>query len=341
MKTTKQALEEFIKNKVNLAPEDTKKARKSRDWLIEQINNLPSKFDDFPSLYKEKHIKFGSFARNTKIRPLDDIDLIITFSASDYEGNRASYLCMNNKKCYIFVPKEHRTLKNFCDEDTYFNSGKLILNSRKLLEKLKSYLLEIPQYSQAKIHRRQEAVTLKLSSYPWNFDIVPAFFTVKESNGRDYYLIPDGKGNWKKTDPRIDQAWVTYINQKQNGKALEFIRLLKYWKRENFNSVSSYLFENIVLNFLEKKNLTNNMLINLLLFFDYLKTAIYNPIYDPKGIQGNINNLDYETKKRISKKAGEDEIRIFEAFGLEEQQDHKRAINKLKEVFGEEFPSYE
>lgn len=335
MKTTKQALEEFIKEKVNLDPEETKIARNSRDWLIEQINNLPSKFDDFPSLYKERHKKFGSFARNTKIRPLDDIDLIITFSASDKEGNRASYICYSSSgTCYIYVPEEHKTLRIFCDENGY-------LNSRKILEKLKLYLSEIPQYNKAEIHRRQEAVTLKLSSYSWNFDIVPAFFTVKEDNGRDYYLIPDGNGNWKKTDPRIDQERVTNINKKHNGKALEFIRLLKYWKRKNFNFISSYLFENIVLNFLEEKKLIDNKLSNLWMFFDYLQSAIYNSVYDPKGIQGDINNIDDETKNKISEKAKTDEIKIYEAYRFEKEQEHKKAISKLKEVFGWEFPDYE
>ncbi|WP_198018148.1 hypothetical protein [Hippea jasoniae] len=304
--------------------------------MVNRTNkNLPSKFDDFPFLYKERHIKFGSFARRTKIRPLDDIDLIITFSASDDEGNRATYSCNSySGTCYIFVPEEHKTLRRFCDENGY-------LNSRKILEKLKSYLSEIPQYSQAEIHRRQEAVTLKLSFYPWNFDIVPAFFTVKEENGRNYYLIPDGNGNWKKTDPRIDQERVTNINQKQNGKALEFIRLLKHWKRKNLNSISSYLFENIVLNFLEEKNLTDDNLLDLCMFFDYLQSAIYNPVYDPKGIQGNINNLDFKTKYKVSEKAKTDKLKIYEADRFEKEQKHKKAISNLKEVFGTEFPDYE
>jgi len=335
MKTTKQALEEFIKNKVNLDPKETDKARSSRDWLISQINSLPSKFDDFPNLYRERHIKFGSFARRTKIRPLDDIDLIITFSASDNEGNRASYSHnLLDDTCYIHVPEEHKTLRKFCDEDG-------LLNSRKILEKLKSYLSEIPQYSQAEIHRRQEAVTLKLSSYPWNFDIVPAFFTVKDSNGRDYYLIPDGNGNWKKTDPRIDQKRVSEINQRQGGKALEFIRLLKYWKKKNFSAVSSYLFENFVLNFLERETLQANLLVNPMSFFHYLQTAVYRPVYDPKGIQGNINSLDLFTKVRVCRKAEEDKRKAYKAYKYEKEQEHERAIKELREIFGKEFPNYE
>ncbi|MFN2423862.1 MAG: hypothetical protein ABR572_08815, partial [Cryomorphaceae bacterium] len=39
--------------------------------------------DDFPNDYPDKHIKFGSFARNTKIRPLDDIDLMYCLGAGN------------------------------------------------------------------------------------------------------------------------------------------------------------------------------------------------------------------------------------------------------------------
>ena len=46
------------------------------------------------------------------------------------------------------------------------------------------------------------------------------------------YLIPDGNGNWKKTDPRIDAANVTNLNQQHNGNILKVIRLAKYWQKD-------------------------------------------------------------------------------------------------------------
>ena len=66
---------------VNLDSNRTTTARSSRNWLIDQINSIASKEEDFPILYSEKNIFFGSFARNTKIRELDDIDLMICLSA--------------------------------------------------------------------------------------------------------------------------------------------------------------------------------------------------------------------------------------------------------------------
>ncbi len=322
------AFEEFNKNVVNIDTEKTKKARNSRDWLIEQLISLPSKIKDLPRLYNEKHIKFGSFARNTKIEPLDDIDLILTFSA---DGATYSESILDSNTYYIHTDKASPNLKNLANDGGY-------LNSRRLINKLVSSLQKIPQYYRAEIHRKQEAVTLELLSYEWNFDIVPAFFTVN-----DFYLIPDGNGNWKATDPRIDQERVSNINQKHNGKILQLIRILKYWNhRTSMLTIPSYLFENIVLNFAEQlSELSDYIDFNLRDFWYYLKDAIYNKVQDPKGFQGNLNVLSFDDKIKISLKANDTYTKALEAIHFETQESNqKKAINKWREIFGNEFPTY-
>ena len=72
--TVVAAFNEFMKDTVNLRKADTDDARASRDWLIGKINDF-EKDNAFPVSYPAIHIAFGSFARRTKIRPLDDIDL--------------------------------------------------------------------------------------------------------------------------------------------------------------------------------------------------------------------------------------------------------------------------
>ena len=74
--TVNTAFEEFLKDTVRLAADQTATARSSRDNLITNLNGF-SGDDDFFTLLPDCHLKFGSFARSTKIRPLDDIDLII------------------------------------------------------------------------------------------------------------------------------------------------------------------------------------------------------------------------------------------------------------------------
>lgn len=323
-----RAFDEFNKNFVNIDSDKSKKARSSRDWLIDQLQTLPSKIEDFPRLYNEKHIKFGSFARNTKIKPLDDIDLLLTFSA---DGAVYSKDIFHSNTYYIHTDNAFQNLKNLANDNGY-------LNSRKLINKLVSSLQEIPQYYNADIHRRQEAATLELLSYEWNFDIVPTFFTVN-----NFYLIPDGNGNWKATDPRIDQARVSNINQQHNGKVLQLIRTLKYWNnRASMPTIPSYLFENIILNFAERQSeLSDYIDFNLRNFWYYLKAVIYYEVQDPKGFQGNLNILSQEDQIKISSKANDSYVKASEAIYFETQErDQKKAINKWREIFGNEFPIY-
>ena len=47
-KTVIEAFNDFLKDTVNLDPEQTKKARSSRDWLVGQIGSFPDKDEKFP-----------------------------------------------------------------------------------------------------------------------------------------------------------------------------------------------------------------------------------------------------------------------------------------------------
>lgn len=324
--TVDTAFSEFNTNIVNLDSERTKKARSSRDWLVGQLNKLPLKLTDFPFLYEDKHIKFGSFARNTKIRPLDDIDLIITFNASGATYSKEYY----SNKYFLTVPESAKNLYKLCDGN--------ILNSRKMVNMIVQSLSQIEHYKKADTHRRQEAATLSLTSYEWDFDIVPAFITTD-----DFYLIPDGNGNWKATDPRVDQSNVTRINQKYDGKILQIIRTLKYWQRRpTMPTIPSYLFEVIILNYFDAKNDVSNYVdCEVKDFLGYLINAIYGSVEDPKGYQGNINTLNSSDKIKISEKAKNDYEKANLSINYEvNDKDMAKAIAKWREIFGNDFPIY-
>ena len=325
-KTVGSAFEEFNKEVVNLAPDRTKKARDSRDWLIKKLSNFDQKGGlYFPFEYAEKHIKFGSFARNTKIRELDDIDLMLCLKADN------AYYLYNYGIYYIRTENAGERLKKL----SYDN----ILNSTTVINKFVSALLNVEHYSSADIHKRGEAATLKLTSYEWNFDIVPCFYTVD-----GFYLIPDGKGNWKATNPTIDQELITNVNQRYNGLALQLIRTLKYWNRHNStNTIRSYLFEQIVVNFVEQKTkLSQRIDFDIRDFFSYLSNNIFSPVYDPKNIQGDINDLTIGEQILISIKANCAFTKANEAiFAETNEKNQEKAINKWREIFGNKFPKYE
>ncbi len=320
--TVNNAFNEFLNNCVNLDSEKTKKARASRDWLIQNFKSL-----DFDI---NNHIHFGSFARRTKIRPLDDIDLMVALSNSGI-----SYEKQWGEEVFTIKAGSYSSLAPYCDNG--------VLNSRKVVNALVSWLKKIPSYQHAEIKRNQEAATLKLKSYEWNFDIVPCFLVRDQFYPfGDFYLIPDGTGKWKKTDPRIDRDKLIALNRKYNGKVLNLIRIVKYWnRRKTMPTISSYLIENIVANYCSSKAALSDWIdIEFPYFLDYLSSAIYQPVYDPKNIQGDINNTIHEDRRKISYKALLDKNLAVIARNHENNDDHKSSINQWKEIFDYEFPTY-
>ncbi len=331
-KTVIEAYNTFMAETVNLDPDRTKKARGSREWLVGQIETFPDSDTKFPSIYSEKNIFFGSFSRRTKKRPLDDIDIMICMKA---DGCTYSEL---TDKIEITVPDTATRFKE------YINEGTSILNSRKVINAFIAKLVGVPQYKKADIKRNLEAATLNLESYDWVFDIVPCFFTTEDAYKRTYYIIPDGKGNWKKTDPRLDSERVSKLNTAHEGNLLNVIRAIKYWNnRPTMPTMGSYLLENMILDYYGEQTTIASQYVDIEIEKVLLEIhrRVYNSVDDPKGIQGNLNNLSAEDKKKIFDRAYQDYVKAFEARKLEKEKNDKDSISKWIEIFGDKFPKYE
>ena len=324
--TVNTCFEKFRKDVVDLEPGQTKTARASRDFVYKNIGILFQK-GLLPRLYPVMNLNFGSFERKTKQSKLDDIDLMVC-----YNGIGGSYSTEINNKLYkIVFDKSIPVIKDCLEENG-------LLNSRKVVNQLIKALDQVPLYSMAEMHRDHEAARLQLSSYPWNFDIVPCFYTTQQ-----FYLIPDGQGNWKNTDPRIDRARVLKNDFKNQNLATPLIRLLKYWKELKWgDAVSSYMFEQMVLDYLESIPvlMAHSWQVRVMNVFGYLRTAIKNPVMDPKGIQGDLNELDKDTRDRLSVIASMSSLSAEQAIKYERNGETQKAISQWKLVFGAQFPDY-
>jgi hypothetical protein len=331
-KTVIEAFNKFLADTVNLDPEKTKKARNSREWLVGQIQTFPTDDTKFPNIYTEKNVFFGSFSRSTKKRPLDDIDIMICLKADGCTYNELS------NKIEIIVPDTASRYKD------YINEGTSILNSRKLINAFVSKLAGIPQYKKAEIKRNQEAATLNLQTYDWVFDIVPCLITTEDSNNRTYYIIPDGYGNWKKTDPRLDSKRLSTLNKAHEGNLLNVIRAVKYWNtRPTMPTMGSYLLENMILDYYSEQTTVASKFADeeIEKVLIEIHRRVYTSVSDPKNIQGNLNNLSSEDKQKISDRAYQDYSKAYNARQLENAKNYKDSINKWIEIFGDKFPTYE
>ena len=72
----------------------------------------------------------------------------------------------------------------------------------------------------------------------------------------------------------------------------------------------------------------------------YIKNQIFDHVNDPKGIQGNINQLSAEEQDKISNRADRDYKKSLEARELEDKYLYKLSIEKWGEIFGSNFPTY-
>ena len=325
--TVNQAFAQFMKEYVNLDPNVVEKARASRDNLkdnIAEFNNA----DDFFHLYPDIDIQFGSFARKTKCRELDDIDLMIGISA-----DKATYTPDREWNDIKIKASTSSAMQQQCKDEYGY------LNSRKVLNVFKKKLVHVREYSRSELKRNQQAVVLNLISKDWSFDIVPCFLTVYESDGRNYYLIPNGKGHWMKTDPKYDRDIVTKTNQDNDEKLLGLIRLVKIWNRKSgVVKIPSYLLETILVDFASRYMLAFRLPVRFCNALSYLQGAIYDYIYDLKEIQGDLNTLTSEEKDSFCNRCEVDYNLAREAINFEEEGDTKAALKNWQTVFGENFP---
>lgn len=329
--TVNDAFDTFMKDFVKLDPERTDIAKKSKNNLVKEIEKFQNDgifFKMYPDLAS---IDYGSFSRKTKIRELDDIDLLIVLHA---EGRWREDIAGGYKIC---VPETLTRQNGLCNQFTN------VLNSIKVINKFKDYLWQVSSYEKADIKRNKEAATLNLKSYEWIYDIVPCFITSPDTEGKTFFLIPDGQGNWKPTDPRIDKERTVAINKKQAVSVLDMIRIIKYWtKRQTMPTMSSYFLENLILNHYDSYGITSSSYIYVELpsLFAVIKNKVHNALYDPKGYQGDINHLSWAERNSIQTRAKLDYDRAVEARQLETAGKHKESIAKWGEIFGPNFPLF-
>ena len=273
------------------------------------------------------------FARRTKIIPLDDVDLLTKLNATNTSLSNGS----NDPYTYwLKIDRTDAPLAAYSGQHGY-------VSSTKVLNALKTGVASVSGYSKASIHRDGEAVRLDLRSYPWSFDIVPAVGVRDGQGGIDRYLIPNGKGNWKATDPRKDQYAVTTLNSYHGGRFLPAVRLCKYWNaRPLVKRLQSYHFEVIAWSVLPAYGQRIARLPEAVAaFLCQAAGMVTQAVPDPKGLGPNLDTyLSWTEKCSVAKKLREaagkaDRALIYEARGATQS-----AFDSWRAVFGQEFPTY-
>lgn len=320
----------FRQNTVDLDSEETKKARASRDYLFGQLKNLARDDSEFPMTTSYYH-SFGSFARRTKIRPLNDVDVMIMFNGRDTIAAQSSG---DPYTYYLKIGNPSSPLALFPDDYGY-------VNSTKILYKIKRSLTSVSNYKKADLKKNMQAVILNLVSYPWSFDIVPAV-PIGASSTVEYYLIPNGNGDWIRTDPRTDADNITRLNKQHGGEFLPTVRLLKYWNRRTHKPrLGSYYFETLTLKVFDYAPRITDFPTAMKYFFDHCPTHLWSSCPDPKGLGDNLDSgVSRDTKEKVSQAMTKAADYGGYALKYEKQSNDEEAIYWWRQVFGPNLPDY-
>lgn len=209
-------------NQIRLNPEEISQVEDAHEHLVSVLHSkagsgrLPTPKDV---------LLIGSFARDTKITPLDDVDMFYVIGkATSHDGHWHS-----------IIDCDFSFGQNFLDADQNISSIKILELIKKEID---------ATYPTSEIRRSGEVVNLFLSSYGVGFDITPVF----EITNGEYYLMPEGKGShkWKRSNPLIDHAHISELDERHSYLLKDIILLAKYWfDKKRIKSLRSYHLESI------------------------------------------------------------------------------------------------
>lgn len=187
----------------------------------------------------QTHYLSGSYARDTAINPLDDVDIIFIIDRSQWPS---SYNWFLNERS---LPNPSAVLTSFASSIRY-------------------------RYPISSVFGQRRSVRLEL--YHLDIDVVPA---IQDSTNPDFIRIPDRNASkWILSSPKRHSENATRVNRYQDGKFKPLVKLLKYW---NGNLPSTAHFKSFAIETMAARIFDEfkfeSLQHGLRMFFDYVAYA--------------------------------------------------------------------
>jgi hypothetical protein len=230
----------FLDEQVAIARGTRQQASTSQIYLRNILRNRAGQNGSLPQLLANEDSDFlgGSFARHTKIWPLDDIDLYMPL-----DGGGLSYTNNFQRLPFTIVSDGVVTRLTL---DQWQTGG--YVDSKKVLRAFKDSLK--PTYPNSELDADGHCVKLGTTiaatedSDGLGFDVVPCFLLRPDDHSEDIYLVPDGASGWMKSNPRKDTDICLELNQFHQSTYRRAVRLVKQWNSVVLNnSIKSYYIE--------------------------------------------------------------------------------------------------
>lgn len=325
----------LLDDKVNIPRDIRSEASVSQNNIRDKLTTENSRDSTFPRIMSINDTDFigGSFARHTKIRPLDDIDI---FFPIDGQG-----LIFTDNGIQYSVVSDGVLNTNPVIGSRWTNPISGNISSKKVISEFCKTLKK--WYQNSIVKQNEQAITVKLTSVALEnsndpglgFDIVPCFLVrTNKQHEHDFYVIPDGKDGWIRTNPKIDKNINDSLHTYHNEHFRPIVKLVKYWNARHFDGIiNSYFIELIIMRSFLNRSPINSIQEGLSEAFRAIGNAIIlkeNPIpwieLAPEVTPGNLTDIQRLTAYSIASTAEQ----AYEYVKALKPQD---AHNKWKEIF--------
>jgi hypothetical protein len=241
-KSVSQSFEDLLTSSINIPEGIRSTASGSHQNLREFLQEEYERDPGFPPILKTADCDFlgGSFARHTKTWPLDDIDIYFPLDGANLfyylHGAVQPYTVASDGLAWnpLLTPR--------WANGSWVSSSKLIDGFATVLKR---------RFPQTKVKPNDQAVSVQMTqgasaaSDGLGYDIVPCFSLSPNQQGEGrFYLMPDGRGSWIRTNPRYDGAVADLLQKDHNKLFRKAVKLVKYWNAEQLNGkLNSYFIE--------------------------------------------------------------------------------------------------
>jgi|SRR5579871_1084187 len=238
------AVKRLVDREVSISLAARQKASVTQNYLRQTLRAKAQYDNQFPFLLESSDCDFlgGSFARHTKIWPLDDIDLYIPLDGSGLRYHEGGIT-----QPFVVWSDDH-SRKNRLISFPKWMTGTNI-DPKKLLRGLRETIDGTYPDSTTVLHAQavnlQLSVAANMESKGISLDIVPCFrLSAKDGSGDAFYMIPNKSDGWMRTNPRKDNELSEQLHAYHNHTYRKAIRLVKFWNATRMNGVfGSYYLE--------------------------------------------------------------------------------------------------
>lgn len=295
MTLTVRAAFERLRERLEITREDEQLALRRRGDIVER---LAKDLDILPDI-----VRSGSFHRDTKTRPLKDVDLMVLLR--DTRENRERYF------------EKHPSVVL----DAYASS------------------LAKRYGDQVKPRRRSVRVWFGPEAEPiLSYDVVPAFARFDGA-----FDIPDSTAatTWIATDPRVHARLATEANTGCDGKWKPLVKMVKGWNQrigdnEGEKAVRpSFLIEVMALEAILPP--VGDYADEMQMLFANLAQRVMQDWKDPAGLGPGVNEMD-SRQREIARDALQAAHQVAHEARYLARTSQRQAILKWRELFGELMP---